>query len=237
MRRTNAMLFVSGVAVAACHGATTTPSSAGDGAPPALILSGVLEPPAPSGNECVYTSDPTAPMLSRGLVDCALTQTYTPTFLVGNSGVAAEIQQAVVQVVDPETNGVVTDHTELGSAAEFAASGSEPSYATVSFTLMNDVAMSRFCPEEAGAGNKKALVQVAVYGQTLAGASVGSNTLLFEVDVCYGCLVSAPASAPAGYCKGIVPDESVAVACVTGQDQVTDCQLCSATVAYCANLK
>jgi hypothetical protein len=221
------------MALPSCHGATT---GATDAAPPALIAAGVLEPPFPSGGQCSYTSDPTAPMLSHGVVDCALTQTYEPTLLVGNSGPQAEVQQAVVQVVDPATNAVVRDNTILGSASEFAGSVQVPSYAPVAFTLMDSVAVSHFCPSGAGVPDRTAEVEVTVYGQTLSGQPVQSNDLLFSVDVCYGCLVSVPASAETGYCAGAVPSTSAAVACVPGQDQVADCQTC-AQVPYCKNLK
>ncbi len=175
-------------------------------------------------------------MLSHGVVDCALAQTYAPDLLVGNSGAQAEIQGATVQVVDPATNGVVTSGTALGAAAEFAAVGQVPSYATVGLTLLNSVAVSHFCPGSAGTASKTAEVQVTLFGQTLAGEAVESNELLFSVEVCYGCLVTVPDGALAGYCAGESASASSAVACVIGQDQVSDCQACS-QVPFCKNLR
>jgi hypothetical protein len=218
-----------------CGGATGTTAGT-DAAPPALIAAGVMAPPSLDGTECFYTSDPTAPMLSHGTVDCALTQTYEPTVLVGNTGPQAEIQGAVVQVVDPATNAVVTDSMALGSASELAGSVPIPSYATVALTLMSSVAMSYFCPNDPTVADRTAEMEVTVYGQTLAGQPVRSNDLLFSVDVCYGCLVLAPASAPVGYCSGEYPMTSAAVACILGQDQVADCQTCT-QIPYCKTLR
>jgi hypothetical protein len=220
-----------GVTLVSCSGATTTTVA------PNLIAAGVLAPPLPSGMQCIYTPDPTAPALSHGLVDCALVQTYEPTLLVGNSGPRAEIQKAVVHVVDAATGAVVADSTVLGSAPEFAAVAQVPSYATVAFTLLNAAAVSHFCPGAAGAAPRTAEVHVTVQGQTLTEQSIQSNELLFSVDVCYGCLVSVPAGVGPGYCAGELPSASDAVACVVGQDQVTDCQSCSREVPYCKALE
>jgi hypothetical protein len=236
--QTLASTAATALALLSCHGITTTSAACApaDAAPAPLIATSVLEPPFPSGGECIYTSDPTAPTLSHGTVDCALTQTYAPTLLVGNDGPQTEIQGAVVEVIDPATSAVITNGSVLGSASVFAASGTQPSFTTVALTLMNAAAVSHFCPGPTGTAAKTAEVVVSVYGQELGGRAAESNELVFSVDVCYGCLVSAPPNVPAGYCSGAFASESSSAACVLGQDQTSDCQLCE-QIAYCKNLK
>jgi hypothetical protein len=101
---------------------------------------------------------------------------------------------------------------------------------------MDATAIKHFLPSTSGTGGSNiAQVYVTFLGQTLGGDSVTSNVFQFPVNVCYGCLVSYPPAAPAGYCKGGVASESTAAASLIGQDQVSDCQLCS-DVPFCASL-
>src|SRR5438876_2345318 len=79
-----------------------------------LYVQGVMYPPVPAAGICTYTVTISAPMISRGLVDAALTPSYTPMFLLGSQmklqanpdNVKTEtsrinIQGALVRVVDP----------------------------------------------------------------------------------------------------------------------------------------
>ena len=111
------LTVVAGIAIPAC---------AHDDA--SIFVTGVLYPPTPNGQSCTYSADPTAPLLSRGLVDGAVTDNYSPEFLVGstlvpkgnpsipNSETArVEIQGTLIKVVDPVDNSVWENNTVLTS--------------------------------------------------------------------------------------------------------------------------
>jgi hypothetical protein len=227
--------------------ASALPACAHDDA--TLFVHGVLAPPTPSGGTCVYNDEPTAEVINAGIVDAALTSSYTPQFLVGNTMIPQgnsstptsetsriEITSAVIQVIDPKTNQTIEDATVLTSAEVEPASGVDPSYAGVNASIMDGAAIAHFAPTTPQSSSNIALVNVTFQGVTLGGQSVTSNVYQFPVNVCFGCLVSVPPTAlTAGYCKGDAPSLSSASACVIGQDQVTDCQNCNA-LAYCKSL-
>jgi hypothetical protein len=205
-----------------------------------LFVQGVLEPPVPAGGVCTYTAAPTSPMLSRGLVDGGLTNSYSPLFLLGSALVAQgnpttpqaetstlSIQGADVRVVDPVDNSQWMNADVLAAGTIEPASGATPSYLAIAASVMDAAAITHFIPTGSDtAASKLAEVYVKFYGTTLGGDYVESGEFLFPVDVCYGCLVSVPAGATANYCKGAVASTSTAEACVLGQDQATDCQKC-----------
>jgi hypothetical protein len=206
-----------------------------------LYVDGVLGPPPPSGNECIYTPDPTTLHIAHGTVDAALRDNYSPEFLLGNTLIQQgnantpnsetariEIQGAIVQVVDPGTNATVESNSVLTSGLLEPASGTTPSYAVTNATIMNAAAIKHFDPGASGQ-TKIALVNVTFYGTTLGGQSIQSNQYQFPVDVCHGCLVAVPPGAPTGaldYCAGKSALNSSDLACSVGQDQISDCQLC-----------
>jgi hypothetical protein len=204
-----------------------------------LFIHGVLAPPTPAGSLCTYTADPTAATISRGLVDGALTDAYAPEMLLGSTLIPQgnatqpdsetariEVQGAQVRVVDPVDNSEWMNNTVLTSGIIEPASGTAPSYTAISATLMDAKAVAHFTPP-VGQATKLAVVYVSFYGQTLGGQSVESNQFQFPVDVCAGCLVYFPPGAKAqNYCSGAVASTGTAHACVTGQDQSVDCQVC-----------
>jgi hypothetical protein len=239
-------LSVAGLAVAA---ACAAPACAHDDA--TLFVHGVLYPPTPSAGVCSYTADPTSPALVRGLVDGALRTNYTPAFLLGNTLIPQgnattpdsetariEIQGGIVQVVDPTDNSTWENNTVLASTIIEPASGIQPSYSTLSLSVMDAKAIAHFtpplvttnAPATTAPATNLALVYVTFFGQTLGGQSVQSNQYQFPVDVCDGCLVTAPTGAPPGYCQGAVAIATSFVACEVGQDQVVDCQECCGVV-------
>jgi hypothetical protein len=211
-----------------------------------------LAPPTPSGGQCIYTPSPTALFEASGQVDAAVAQGYAPVFLLANQMIgqgnpalpAVEssrilVNSAIVQVVDPKTNATIENATVLTSTEIDPASGTTPSYALGPVVLMNAATIKHFDPGP-GASANIAITYVQFIGQTLGEQNVSSNVFEFPVSVCHGCLVSVPASAAAGYCKGAVAQTSNAVACQVGQDQVTDCQNCKDVITpvpgYCASL-
>jgi hypothetical protein len=185
-------------------------------------------------------------MLSRGLVDGSLTDSYSPEILVGSTLIARgnssapnsetariAIQGAQVRVVDPTDNSVWMNNTVLASAMVDPAQGTQATYSALGVTIMDSKAIQHFRP---GAGNasKLAVSYVKFYGQTLGGQSIESNELQYPIDVCDGCLVYFPANAVSqNYCAGGVAASASVKACAVGQDQQTDCQSCVGLPACC----
>jgi hypothetical protein len=207
-----------------------------------LFVHGVLAPPVPNGAQCTYTADPTAAELSRGTVDAALTDAYSPEFLLGSSIIAQAnsvtpqnetstltLQGVDVRVVDPATNAQVMNNSVLAAGIVEAASGSAPSYTAIGAAVMDATAVAHFDPG-AGSPPKLAEVYVKFYGTTLGGEYIESDEFLFPVDVCHGCLVSFPAglsgTALHDYCSGVGTSLATSEPCVPGQDQPEDCRQC-----------
>jgi hypothetical protein len=212
-----------------------------------LFVHGVLFPPTPNAGVCTYTGTPTAAELPRGTVDAALTDAYSPEFLLGSSLIAQAnastpqtetstltIQGVDVRVVDPTTNAQVMNNSVLAAAIVEAASGSSPSYTPIGAAVMDGAALAHFDPGVSSTGEanppKLAEVYVKFYGTTLGGEYVESDEFLFPVDVCHGCLVSFPAglngTALQNYCAGVGNSLATSVPCSPGQDQPEDCRLC-----------
>jgi hypothetical protein len=227
-------MSVAGLALAA---ASAFPACAHNNA--SLFVNTVLQPPNPSGGTCTYDGTPAAAFLSSGQVDAALSIAYTPVFLLGNQLIEQgngtipvpetariEVQNAVVQVVDPRTGATIEDNTVLTDAFLNPAAGTSPSYSPIAVTIMDEAAIAHFTPAN-GSSSNVALVNVTFNGVTLGNENVSSNVFQFPVQVCKGCLVGYPATAAKGYCAGDVPQASTAAACMLGQDQPVDCQSCS----------
>jgi hypothetical protein len=212
-----------------------------------LFVHGVLYPPTPNGSVCTYTADPTATELSRGTVDAALTEAYSPEFLLASSIIAQAnavtpqsetstltIQGVDVRVVDPVTNAQVEYADVLAAGILEPAAGSTPAYSAIGATVMDATAIAHFNPGYTTQNGvvvpnapKLAEVYVQFYGVTLGGEHIQSDEFLFPVDVCYGCLVSFPATSNLQtYCEGKVASLATSQPCNIGQDQSVDCQRC-----------
>jgi hypothetical protein len=224
-----------------------------------LFVSGVLYPPTPAAGLCVYTAAPTSQILSRGLVDASLTDSYTPYFLLGSALIAqgdpttpqAEtsrltLQGVDVRVVDPVDNSEWMNADVLAAATIAPATGATPAYEAIQASVMDAKAIAHFNPTGSTVASKLAEVYVKFYGTTLGGQYVESDDFLFPVDVCYGCLISFPPGAivkynPTGtppvlvspYCSGAVASTSQTAACILGQDQQVDCQKCYGISPVC----
>jgi hypothetical protein len=217
-----------------------------------LYIQGVLAPPVPSNNVCTYVVSTASTFLSRGLVDAALTDSYSPLFLVGSQmksqanadNVKSEtgrinIQGALVRVVDPADGSVWMDATVLTSGTVEPAQGTSSSYIGIGASIMDKHAISHFDPGAAAPPNpsKLAVAYVKFYGQSLGGQSIESEEYQYPVDVCNGCLVVFPPQGSVAklhdYCSGLLPPSNEQIPCALGQDQPADCQLCFSVSPAC----
>lgn len=212
-----------------------------------LFVQGVLSPPQPSNNQCIYAVSITAPMINRGTVDASLAGSYAPVFLVGSQlksrassdNVKTEtsnvsIQGAIVRVVDPTTGAVTMSNTVLSSGLIYAAEGT-PSYVAIGATILDSASIKHFDPGR-GQPAKLAIAYVKFFGQSLGHQSLESDEFQYPIDVCNGCLVLIPAGDQAtqnAYCSGQVAAKTSVSPCVVGQDQLVDCQACFNFSAAC----
>jgi hypothetical protein len=200
--------------------------------------------PVTQGQQCTFTSDPTQPFISQGVLDVALTSVYAPTYLIGNQSVPEvnsqqlqtetniiTVQGAVVRITD--ASGVqLKTFTVPATATVYPSSGSVPGYAPISVTVIDSATSSAL---GVAAGDiVPVLTFVTFFGKTTGGNSIESGEFEFPVNVCYGCLIAFsaaddnPNSPFQPNCSnGIASGASTAPApCVPGQDFAIDCTEC-----------
>jgi len=213
------------------------------------------------GSQCLYTSDPTQPYISAGVLDVGFRHTYSAEFLVGNQIVSqasatapqtetsfVQFTGAVVKITDTAGN-TVADYTEMvGAAALGPAQGTTPTYEPIGVTIVDEGTVTSLLPDlapppgMATGGTRTLVTHTYFFGQTLGGESVQTNVFSFPVTLCEGCLVSYSASdidlnAPTPNCLLAASSSSSSSSalpgpCNQGQDDPIDCSQCLG-VAVC----
>jgi hypothetical protein len=215
-----------------------------------LFVQDVLDAPTVTpGEVCTFSNDPTQPFISSGVLDIALRQEYSPTYLLGNQAVAevnsqqlqtetdiVTVQGAVVRITDTAGNQLNT-FTQLATATVYPSSGSVPGYAPITVTVVDSatIADDLFLQTNVAAGGTTRLVTyVTFFGQTTGGDSIQSDEFEFPLDVCEGCLIAFSAAddnpiGPQPNCATAAASattSSLPSPCVVGQDSVIDCSQC-----------
>jgi hypothetical protein len=180
-----------------------------------------------SGMQCIFTADPTQPVISEGTLDVGLTLTYTAEVLVGNQLVPrgdpnqphtetsfVTIEGAVIRIVDSNGNQLNT-YTQPVAATIPPSSGTNPGYAPMSITIVDSSTAKRLTP---AIGASVPIVSfIRVFGHTLGGESVESNEFGFPIEVCTGCLVEFGGSCPMPGAT-MTSGSSTSLPCLIGQD-------------------
>jgi len=205
------------------------------------------------GSQCLFTTDPTQPYISAGVLDVGFRNTYFAEFLVGNQIVSqasttapqtetsyVQFTGAVVKITDT-AGKTLANYTEMvGAAALAPAQGTTPSFEPIGVTIVDEAAVDSFIPglEPGGTdygGTVQLITQTYFFGQTLGGESVQTNVFAFPVTVCYGCLVGYSAAdvnpnAPLPNCLNATSSSSTSTAlpgpCFPGEDDAIDCSQC-----------
>ncbi len=168
-----------------------------------LFVRMVIAPPA----NCTYTSDATQAFISEGTLDVALTETYTPTLLVGNQLIQrgdqqaprtepnrVHIQGAVVRLTEPN-GGTFAEFTTVTSGLAEPSENGAPSYCPTGITAIDQATSRRLrdrlvASVAAGGPSRQLLIaNIKVFGKTLGGIDVESGEFQFPITVCSGCLV------------------------------------------------
>jgi hypothetical protein len=211
----------------------------------------LLAPLVTSGQQCLFTNDPTQPHISSGVLDFGLRQEYDPTYLLGNQSVPEvnsqqlqtetniiTVQGAIVRIAD-SSGAQLTTFTRLAAATVYPSSGSVPGYAPITVTTIDSTTLSTSNALQGtimGGGTFRVVTYVKFFGQTTGGRYVESGEFEFPVDVCYGCLVGYSAAdedptVMAPNCKlagASGASNSLPSPCVPGQDFTLDCSQCQA---------
>ena len=211
-----------------------------------IFVSDVLAPQfVTPGMSCLFTADPTQPVLSAGTLDADLTPEYEAEFLVGNQMVPrgdpnqpqtetsyVTIQGAVVRIVDPLGNQLNT-YTWPTSGTIPPSSGTSPGYAPIAVTILDSttVASLGLTPTYKGGDIKRLVSYVRFFGNSVGGQSVESDEFSFPVNVCRSCLISFDnqnPDLPEPNCAGTSTTATMAtsVPCIGGQDFALSCQNC-----------
>ncbi|HEY5242556.1 MAG TPA: hypothetical protein VIJ22_13850 [Polyangiaceae bacterium] len=230
--------------VFACGGRGSTDALSSQGA--ALFVQGVLAPQLISpGLQCVFSSDPTQPMLSSGVLDVAFRSEYDATLLIGNQPLApddadlppadgVELQGAQVQVEGSSGDTVGTSNAVV-SGFVYPAAGGVPGYATLTVPLIDANDVLSLNPAPVVGASVQLVAKVTVMGVTRGGVQVQSGEFQFSIEVCEACLVSfGPDDVNPGFpqpnCLGnpavSPPAGPPPMPCVPGQDIPVDCMDC-----------
>jgi hypothetical protein len=217
--------------------------------------------PVSAGQVCKFTSDPTQPTISSGVLDIALASDYNATYLIGNQQVAEvnsqqlqtetstiTVQGAIVRITDAAGNQLNT-FTRLSAATVYPSTGTVPGYAPITVTTIDSTTIQSNSGLQANVtagGVTRLVTYVKFFGQTLGGNSIESEEFEFPVDVCmsglfadgtyHSCLVSfSPTDEspllPFPNCALAAATSSVSAPCVIGQDFGVDCSLCQGSAA------
>ncbi|HEY1696434.1 MAG TPA: hypothetical protein VGG39_29935 [Polyangiaceae bacterium] len=208
----------------------------------------LLAPLVTSGQQCLFTNDPTQPHISSGVLDYGLRQEYDPTYLIGNQSVPEvnsqqlqtetniiTVQGAIVRITDSSGTQLAT-FTRLASATVYPSSGSVPGYAPITVTTIDSTTLATSAEVQGtimSNGTFRVVTYVKFFGQTTGGNYIESDEFEFPVDVCYGCLVgysaadeNPQAKTPNCLLAGASASTSLPSPCVPGQDFTLDCSQC-----------
>jgi hypothetical protein len=187
-------------------------------------------------SDCTYSASASTVLLPRGRYDVGFEGSYQVGLVLGNQ-MASRGQKSRSR---SETSRIILEGAEvslsLPSGSQFrppfsapgagfvdVSSGSEPGYGIVTVVVVPYP--SEYQSRKAAVDAGYVLAEIKAFGKTLGGQAVESNVFRFPIDVCYGCLVTFPASElGADGCE--LSTDTTGVPCVWGQDSQVDCATC-----------
>jgi hypothetical protein len=218
-----------------------------------LFLQDVLAPPSGgSASGCVFTTDPTQALLSVGYLDVeaisAFSDSYEAVFLAGNQiipqGNQSQLQTETSRIVLQGAVVTVTDaagaqlayYTTLGAGFLDPSNGTTPGYGAVEFTIVDPKTIDSLRASLGWLERETIVTYTKAYGTTLGGDHVESNTFIFPITVCRGCLIAfdTDSSKPEQpNCEQAMSATTTGpTVCFYGQDEPIDCHTCLQD-AYC----
>lgn len=213
-----------------------------------IFIRSIVAPPVNRQNgSCVYTPDPAAVGLFRGVVDVVGMSRggYTPVLLVGGQLMArgdtlnvraepnrSNINGAVVRVTDPN-GATLKEFTATGTGFVDVGTGAAPGFGLFAAVVLDYATADAVTSDVTSTNDRRQVIaNVKVFGKTLGGVDLESGEYQLPIDVCRGCLVvyaDDPASATRAACDGEVP-ENQAAPCQAGADEGYSCRQCAGDV-------
>ncbi|MEZ4223143.1 MAG: hypothetical protein R3B13_19525 [Polyangiaceae bacterium] len=185
--------------------------------------------------QCVATPDPSTTFFSSGVLDLAFRDSYSASLLVGNQLVnrgskdllRTETSRIVLRGAEVrllnDQQALIREFTVPVSGFVDPGTGDEPGYGVTGALLIpSGLAL---------AAGTRVVADVRVFGDTLGGEEVTSDSLSFPITLCNGCLISYPLDAddpaqPGYQCVSGTDVSSQDSPCRVGQDEAVDCRLC-----------
>ena len=207
-----------------------------------LFIVGVLDV---DRSDCVARPEGEAVIKSGGILDVSLRGGYRAALLVGShltqrgsrdqlrtETARFALQGAEVTLTDISGNLLPIDspnpYSTIGTGFVNPSGSEEAGYG---------VMFADIVPASVEIPDGTVVSHVRAFGTTLGGAELESNELIFQIQVCHGCLISYPASAAdldrgatdCYYCQVVSEEESDVElsACFPGQDSPVPCTYCS----------
>ncbi|MBX3258991.1 MAG: hypothetical protein KIS78_18660 [Labilithrix sp.] len=193
------------------------------------------------GGVCTYTADITQPMLSEGVLDVGIADSYVASLLVGNQLIPrgnalsvraesnrARLNGAVVRVSDP-SGATLSEFTALGSGFVDPALNNLPSYSAFFVTAIDPASVQRIADQVPVGQTRLLVANIKVFGQTLGGVDLETGEFQYPIRVCNGCLVdfsTGDDKATDALDCSLPLGDSNQRPCSLGQDEPTPCQLC-----------
>jgi hypothetical protein len=194
-----------------------------------LFIKGVMVP----ATDCSVEATGTAKLRGAGLLDLSFKDVYFAPLLIGNqllprgdpnklrTETARILIRGAVVSVNTADGQVLTEYTTNATGFADPARGENPGWGWSSVALTPSGFLSR--GNLAGNGNLSELnIAVSVFGDTLGGDEVESNTFTFPIFVCDGCLLDCSTATGTGDVCNLAED--VSNTCSPGQDEPTPCQ-------------
>lgn len=194
-----------------------------------LFIRGVMVP----SQECSFEPSGSASLWTRGVLDVAFNDVYFAGLLIGNqllprgdpnklrTETARILVRGAVVQVNTAAGQNLAEYTTNATGFADPARGEAPGWGVSMVALTPSGLLSRGDVADNDSWSELNIA-VSVFGDTLGGDEIESNTFTFPLFVCDGCLLDC-STATTG--TGVCPvTEDLPTSCFPGQDQLTPCQ-------------
>jgi hypothetical protein len=204
--------------------------------------------------DCVARPEADSVLKSGGILDVTLREGYTAALLIGSHltqrGSRDQLRTETARLT---LQGAAVTLTDIrGNLLPLGGATSNP-YSTIGTGMVNPsgsneaaygVMFADIVPGGLDFKESTIVSRVRAFGTTLGGTEIESNELIFQIQVCRGCLIDYPATAADTtpgtnrYLCETVSDEENPVqvtSCFPGQDASIPCNACSPSKVACAD--
>lgn len=213
-----------------------------------LFIVGVLDV---ERSDCVARAEADSTIKSGGVLDVSLRGGYRAALLIGSQltqrGSREQLRTETARFALQGAEVTLTDTS--GAVLDLGGDVPNP-YSTIGTGFVNPsgsaeagygVMFADIVPAGLNIPDQTIVSRVRAFGTTLGGTELESNELIFQIQVCRGCLITYPSSAadpdrstPDHYfCSSVSDEEAELSSCFPGQDLPVPCTFCSASNDAC----